>query len=347
MNNIERWIHHVNEVICAGDEESIKYIHAWIARPLQNPLKKNKTALIIKDTNQGTGKSWFAEVVAHLHGKFGNENIGDMKNICGNFNGLIDNQTLIVVNELENADNSLFYNDSRLKDLISEDKVSIEYKGVDAKSRDIFANFIFISNNEMPIRITDKDRRYVVLRPSALHGKEDYDYWSDSFYCLKTDTDFLAQLYSYYMELDIGYYNPRAIPKTLALTELIEQSRPRIHDFIMENYDLFVKGWIAKHAFDDYLDWCRRNNYQNPGSTRALNNNLREYVEWKTTYPNGKNKPAALKLPQKKVNGMPVCVYKLNEQYIEYFKPDDDSCSDEEMEPYNAADNGADNELFE
>ena len=329
MNNLERWIHHVNNVICDGDETAIQYVHAWIARPLQNPLHKNKTALIIKGKRQGTGKSWFAEIVTRLHGKFGAENIGDMKNICGNFNAIIDNKTLILVNEVPNVDNSKYYDDDRLKGLISDDKTEIEYKGENSEVRDIYANFIFVSNNETPIRITDNDRRYVVLRPSEAHGtinrKQDTDYWTPAFYYLKEDNEFLAQLYSYYMNLNIKYYNPANIPDTLALTEIIEQSRPRIHDFITEHYNLFVKGWNVKCAFEDYKEWAKSGNYQNVGNKDTFRNNLRDYVIWVKAYPHGKNKPPVLKLPQQKFNGKPVYVYKLNEQYTEYFKPCDDN----------------------
>ena len=323
MNNLERWIHHVNDVICAGDEESIKYIHGWIARPLQNPLKKNKTALVVKDVNQGTGKSWFAETVAHLHGKFGNENVGNMKTICGDFNGSIDNQTLIVVNEVNDVDNSAYYNGDKLKTLISEDCIEIERKGIDAEKRRIFANFIFVSNNEMPIRVDDKDRRYMILRPSAVHGKDDRDYWTDAFYNLKEDNAFLSQLYSYYMNLDIGYYNPTAIPVTLAKEEIIEQARPRIHDFIIDNYSLLVKGWDRDYAFDEWLVWCKRRNYQNPGNIRTFNNNISEYVIWNQQVDSKTKKPTRT-LPKKRINGKLRYIYKLNDDAVERFRVDDD-----------------------
>ena len=329
MNSLERWLHHVNSVICAGDEEAIRYIHGWIARPLKNPLMKNKTAVILKDRTQGTGKSWFAEIVAKLHGRFGNANVGDMKHICGNFNALVENKTLMVVNELEDADNNMYYNDSRLKDLITEETVSIEHKGVDPKGHPIFANFIFISNNETPIRVTDKDRRYVVLRPASIHNKDDFDYWEDRFYGLVKDDAFIAQLYSYYMDLDIGYYNPRAIPKTLALAELIEQSRPRICDFIVDNYELFVEGWTKEYAFDDYLGWCKRNNYQNPGNINTFTNNLSDYIVWTYQKSHGNDKRASRVLPKKRTeDGKRVYCYKLNEQAVERFKTIDNDMSD-------------------
>ena len=233
-----------------------------------------------------------------------------------------------MVNEVNDVDNSVYYNGDKLKTLISEDCIEIERKGIDAEKRRIFANFIFVSNNEMPIRVDDKDRRYMILRPSAVHGKDDRDYWTDAFYNLKEDNAFLSQLYSYYMNLDIGYYNPTAIPVTLAKEEIIEQARPRIHDFIIDNYSLLVKGWDRDYAFDEWLVWCKRKNYQNPGNIRTFNNNISEYVEWSYQKCNGQSKPASRTLPKKRINGKLRYIYKLNDDAVERFRVDDD-CDEE------------------
>ena len=94
MNKLELFWYHVREVIANNDEKSYNYIKNWIIRPLQKPNKKNKTALLVYGTEKGTGKSWFAEIVARLHGNFGEENVGDMSHVCGKFNSLLKNKTL-------------------------------------------------------------------------------------------------------------------------------------------------------------------------------------------------------------------------------------------------------------
>ena len=71
----EKFLFHIKEVICDGNQEMYEYYKRWIALPLQNPTRKNKTALLIRSDIQGSGKSWFSEIVCRLHGKFGVENI--------------------------------------------------------------------------------------------------------------------------------------------------------------------------------------------------------------------------------------------------------------------------------
>lgn len=322
MNNLERWIHHVNAVICDGDANAIEYVHAWIARPLQNPLQKNKTALIVKDTHQGSGKSWFAEVVARLHGGFGKENVS-MKSICGDFNSIIDKKTLILCNEVKNVDNSKYYDDDKLKGLITDAKTDIEYKCENSDVHHIYANFIFVSNNNTPIKVTDKDRRYVVLKPSSAHATidrvQDTDYWTPEFYALEDDKEFLAQLYSYYMNLDIKHYNPANIPTTLALNELIEESRPRIYYFILDNYYDFKNGWITTDAFNAYKEWCIKRNYNNIGNADTFRHNISEYIVWNPKYTHGKDKPPSKVLPVKKHNARSYPAYKLNDEYKDRF----------------------------
>ena len=110
MNQLELFFDHVKNVIARGDKTSYEYIKNWIIRPLQQPNKKNKTALIIAGKEQGTGKTWTAEIIAKLHGHFGEANVGNMKTICGDFNAKLINKTLVVVNEVNNVDNSIWYN---------------------------------------------------------------------------------------------------------------------------------------------------------------------------------------------------------------------------------------------
>jgi hypothetical protein len=119
MNQLELFFDHVKNVIARGDKTSYEYIKNWIIRPLQQPNKKNKTALIIAGKEQGTGKTWTAEIIAKLHGHFGEANVGNMKTICGDFNAKLINKTLVVVNEVNNVDNSIWYNGDALKSLIT------------------------------------------------------------------------------------------------------------------------------------------------------------------------------------------------------------------------------------
>ena len=318
MSMLERWIYHVNSVICDNDQKLIDYIHPWIATPLQTPNIKNKTALVLKG-KQGAGKSYFTEMIAHLNGPFGVENVGSMKSICGSFNKLLLNKTLIVANEVKNVDNNVYYDSERLKSYITDYQQDIEFKGEDILTKRIYANFVFVSNNDTPVLISDDDRRYVVITPSNKHGKDDYAYWSNEFYNLKDNQEFSKELYNYYINPDISKFNPRNIPMTEAKLDLIAQNRPRHEEFIIDYIEKFKHGFEKQDCFDTYLFWCRERNITNPGCEKTFRKNISEYVVF-CQRKDSKSGNMVRRLPQKRFCGKVKEMYKLTDEKYEELK---------------------------
>ena len=312
MNKLELFWNHVKNVIAKGDETSYNYIKNWIIRPLQKPNNKNKSALIIAGKEQGTGKTWTAEIIAKLHGHFGEANVGNMKTICGDFNAKLINKTLVVVNEVNNVDNSIWYNGDALKSLITEDSVIIEKKGIDPMTYDNCINFIFVSNNERPINLDNEDRRYAVFEPNPIHGKNDFEYWSEEFYGLKDDQQFLADLYNWCLKQDISKFNPRNIPMTEAKMELIAQNRPRHEEFIIEHLKYFQDGFEKQECFTEYVYWCNKNGYKNPGNIKTFTNNLSDYIVW-TQQKDSKSGQVSRVLPKKQISGKRSYIFKLTD----------------------------------
>ena len=333
MNDYELFWDHIKNVIARGNEKYYNYMKDWIIRPLQNPNKKNKSAVILCGKEEGTGKTWAAQIIARLHGKFGEENVGNMKTVCGDFNAKLENKTLMVVNEVKNVDNSIWYNNDALKSLITDDTVIIEKKGIDAMTCENNINFLFVSNNERPVNINNEDRRYVVFEPSPIHGKDDFEYWNEHFYGLKDDQQFLENLYNWCLKQDISNYNPRDIPMTEAKMELIAQNRPRHEDFIIEHIEKFKDGFEKQDCFSEYQYWCNRNGYKNPGNIKTFNDNLSKYVVWGQR-KDSKSGNYTRRLPQKRILGKVKEIYQLTpekyEELRQYANEDIDDYSDEE-----------------
>ena len=319
MNNIELFLDHVKNVIAAGDETSYNYIKNWIIRPLQMPNKKNKSALIFAGIDQGTGKSWTAEIIARLHGRFGEENIGNMKDICGDFNAKLLNKTLVVANEVKDVDNSVWYNGDALKSLITDDKVGIEKKGIDSMTCDNNINFIFVSNNKKPINIDDKDRRYAVFEPKPIHDKDDFDYWTDEFYLLKDDQQFLEDLYNWCLKQDISKFNPRNIPITEAKLNLIENNKSRHEEFIIEHLEHFNNGWERDDCFETYVYWCGKKKITNPGQDKTFKENLSNYIIWSKQKDSKTGKEVRI-LPKKRFMGKVKFYYQITQETYENLK---------------------------
>lgn len=110
-------------------------------------------ALVITSKEHGTGKNLFADTLRILNGPCG-RTINDLKSIAGEFNATLIGAHLIVANELINFDwKSRKSQSEALKTIITENKMHINQKGIDAYDELNIANLIMLSNNENPIRI--------------------------------------------------------------------------------------------------------------------------------------------------------------------------------------------------
>lgn len=272
----------------------------------------------MKDETRGSGKSWFAEIVASLHGKFGIKNNQSMKSICGDFNLILVNKTLIVMNEMANYNYSKWYNDDALKAYIDGTTFTAEGKGTNAEGdTPNYIDFIFVSNNATPINLCKKERRYMILKPSGkygtIQGEPNEKYWTDEFYNLNEDETFLTKLYNYFMNIDLKGYNPAKFVKTEAYFELIESSEPRWHEFIGRNYDEFKDGYETEKAYNKYVEWCGKCNFVE--DRNLFFNCVKEFMEFEKGRAKG---PSGLK--RQSIYGKRVNVYKLNEKGLKEFE---------------------------
>ena len=177
------------------------------------------------------------------------------------------------------------------------------------------------------------DRRYVILEPSPIHGKDDFEYWNEEFYSLKDDQKFLSDFYNWCMRQDISKYNPRDIPMTQAKMNLIEQNRPRHEQFIIDNIKRFRQGFEKQECFNEYLYWCRLQNITNPGQMKTFTSNLSPYIIW-TQRKDAKSGNMVKVLPRKRICGELLYVFQLtDDKYNElapYADDSDDDTSDDE-----------------
>jgi putative DNA primase/helicase len=149
-----------------NNNESYEYIRNWISYLLQNPSSKTETAFIIIG-EQGTGKTkFFTDVISNLFSIYSIANENNINNIIGRFNSSFENKILVICNELQSIDNAKHLNTDCLKSLITDNTCTIESKFINSRTIDNISNFIFVSNNSLPIKIENGDRRYVIFKTS-------------------------------------------------------------------------------------------------------------------------------------------------------------------------------------
>ena len=322
MNNEEKFLFHIKEVICDGNQEMYEYYKRWIALPLQNPTRKNKTALLIRSDIQGSGKSWFSEIVCRLHGKFGVENISEMENITGKFNGIMHNKTLVVVNEVPQLADNLEHNTDKIKTLITDDKIDFQFKNKNQFQDYNHANFIFVSNNPRPLKFDNSDRRFAVCEPSGkygtINGAPNEEYWNP-IYGLKDNLEFLTHLYNYFVNLDLSGFNPAKIPMSESKMKLMELNRPRWEKFIIDNLEVFKKGISLTDGFEKWCRYCEENKYTS-GNSDTLRMHLDKYMQHETRVVKTKTgSTTTIHLKRIRFANSRVQGYQLMDEYYEKF----------------------------
>ena len=200
---IEDYLFHIKDVWANGNDETYNYILNWFAHIYQKPEKKTLVAIVIPSKTQGNGKNLalkpHSEIMKDLY-----YSTAQIDEIVGNFNPSAEGRLLINLNECTWAGRKS--QSGILKALVTEDKMTINNKNVKPYMIENYSNVIVTSNDEHPIEIEQKDRRYFVL-----NIKEEKLSDERTKAILKTDNQVL---FNYFMNRDISNFDPTKFTKT-------------------------------------------------------------------------------------------------------------------------------------
>ena len=296
---IKPFLNHIHDVIANKNEEVYKYILVWIASVLQKPNFKTGVALVILG-NQGTGKNVFTNVICKLMARYANENVTSIESVVGKFNAILENKKLLVLNELQSIDCNKYLNSDALKSVITDKKININQKNEPERLCENVANFMMVSNNNIPIKIESTDRRYMVTKTSD--GKRgDFDYFDNL--CDSFTPEFYENLFTFFMMLDVKNYNLRKIPNTDAKEVIKEASMSSYHLFAREHYEE-IANITGPDLFNLYCAFVDKNKFKSC-SNRTFISNIKQFT--------GEAKP-------KRIDGKVCKVYNLLPEFYESFK---------------------------
>jgi hypothetical protein len=140
----------------------------------QKPGEMPRVGLVFKG-EQGIGKNSYTELLKRLLGNdLYFETSDPMNDLFGRFSTFKENKICLVLNESDPK--QTFPNNQKIKDLITNTSMNIESKGIKAYSIKSFMRLIFLSNNDVPVKIERGDRRLVVAHVSD-ERKGDSEYW--------------------------------------------------------------------------------------------------------------------------------------------------------------------------
>ena len=239
--------------LCGEDTAVIRWLTCWLAHQVQRPGVKIKSAVIVHGP-QGAGKSILFEVVSRFFGPY-SVTIGQDQ-LNSQYNGWSSGRLFALAEEVATRA-ELRTLKNKLKHWVTGDKIRIEEKYLAGRDEDNRLQFVFLSNDDMPLMLEDDDRRNLVLRtPDALP--------KDYYHALKTERDaggagaFLHYLLTY----DMGDWHPdERPPETDAKRDLKALGRTSSEAFLAawtgEDIDaLPFKACGAEDLYKAYRTWC-------------------------------------------------------------------------------------------
>jgi len=156
-----------------------------------------------------------------------------MKKVVQKFNVLLGGKTLVVFEETKNGEGAKYH--ENLKTLITDKHCIIEPKGVDPYRTENYANFVMLTNEYYPVKLTVNDRRFFCLDADGKH-KNDPKYWTNLLKQLNPDMG--RRLYLHLAQYDLDNWNHREMPKTTLQQELKVANLHQSVRYLIELYKL-------------------------------------------------------------------------------------------------------------
>lgn len=267
----ELYLQHVRENICAGNPLHYDYLVGWMARAVQVPDSPGETAIVLRGKS-GTGKSFFAKQFGAIWGKHFLQ-VSDAKHLVGSFNAHLRDCVVLF------GDEAFFAGDRRhesvLKTLITEEKMIVEHKGVDAEVSPNFIHLILASNADWVVPTGATERRFFMLDVADGH-RQDTTYFHAINEAMRHGGR--QNLLYFLLNFDLKAFDSRRVPMTLALLEQKIHSLGPMHEWwldrLMEGSLLNGQQWkslvYCDELVDDYVQACARYSVPRRGSSVKL-----------------------------------------------------------------------------
>jgi hypothetical protein len=266
-----RYLEHVHENICSGDDASYDYVLSWMARVVQFPRTQSMVAPVFLSPARGTGKSVFCGLFAKIfepHSWI----VDNSERLTGNFNAHLADRVLVVAEEAFDLRDKR--HESVLKELITGQWRSVEKKGVDIVRRPNYVHLMLTSNNDRVVPAGDHERRYMVLNVGTKRLQ-------DSVYFKQIVSEFCttdemgsrlrpdgggAHLLHHLMSLDLSTFDVTKYPHTEALREQQEHNLSTENEWLLQKLETGVwmsgrerwEGPVLKNElYQNYTAYCR------------------------------------------------------------------------------------------
>lgn len=224
-------------MLCVNEEQgAYDWVENWLASLFQKPHQKTQVC-IINQGRKGACKDTFWGLVLDMIGKTHSFNTSTPEhNLFARFNSSIANKLLNKIEEGNFQVNKA--NEDIFKALITSETINLEQKGHDSITMDNLMNFVMTTNHEVPILISDDERRFAAFKASDKRVG-DIPYWTSVYKRLETEKEKILSAYMYHLlNKDIKDFCPRPAYKTQYYYDIAQTSIPYHARFFQQQIEL-------------------------------------------------------------------------------------------------------------
>lgn len=267
----DRFLAHLRDIICGGDEGHCQWLLAWMAHLVQRPEDKPGTAVVLRGP-KGAGKDTVGRYLGSLFPQ-NHVTVAQPEHLTGRFNAHMERALLLHLEE------GFWAGDHKaegiLKNLITCASLQIERKGLDPVEMPNFSRLLITSNAEWVVPATPGERRFFVLAVSGERAR-------DTTYFAAIDEERrnggAAALLHLLQSFDLSGFDVRNPPETAALQA---QKLAGLRNVEAWWADVLTSGILpGPGGFDDdeAPDWATTPQAVSTGALRSA------YVAWMQDY---------------------------------------------------------------
>lgn len=242
--------------LCGEDDRLFHWVACWLALPLQRLGTKMRTSLIIHGRQEGTGKSLMMDVMRRIYTRY-SRSITQVQ-LQSEFNGWQSGMLFCVAEEVVGASDRRNLK-NLLQNMVTNPVVQINEKNMPVREEASHANFVFLSNEQIPMLLNDTDRRYTVLK---IEDKKDIAYFKaigDQM-----DAGGVEAFYHWLLHYKLDGFTEYSLPfETRARAHLITlgmQPDQRFMAYWTKGFsDLPFISCKADDLYFAFQSWCRIN----------------------------------------------------------------------------------------
>jgi putative DNA primase/helicase len=262
--------------LCGEDDRLFNWVTSWLAYPLKHLGTKMRTSLIVHGRQEGTGKSLMMDIMRRIYGRY-SRSITQTQ-LQSEFNGWQSGMLFCVAEEVVSASERKNLK-NLIQNMITNEVIQINEKNMPVREEASYANFVFLSNEQLPMLLNETDRRYTVIQVEQKHDLGYFKAIGEQM-----DNGGVEAFYRWLIAHDLGEFTLYTLPfETKARLHLITLGMSPDQRFML----FWSKGLAglpfvsapARDLYTGFRCWCRINGERFIASSTQFGRTASEFLD--------------------------------------------------------------------